>query len=125
MPRSVWKGPHVEYSIFKKCFLWKMKVHTIVYLFNVADAHFGTKIQLSILLRSLFSKTWVIRSRSCSIVPMFSGVTYLVHTGRLHLPVPVRNEFLDNKTYFCSNFGSYVPTRIFSAEHRAAKKRKK
>jgi small subunit ribosomal protein S19 len=49
-------------------------------------------------------KTW---ARSCTIVPEFVGVTFLVHNGRAHLKVFVTEDMVGHK------LGEFSPTRVF------------
>lgn len=49
-------------------------------------------------------KTW---SRSCTIVPEFVGVTFMVHNGRQHMKVFVTEEMVGHK------LGEFAPTRTF------------
>lgn len=49
-------------------------------------------------------KTW---SRSCTIVPEFVNVTFMVHNGRQHLKVLVTEDMVGHK------LGEFSPTRTF------------
>ena len=49
-------------------------------------------------------KTW---ARSCTIVPEFVGVTFLVHNGKQHLKVFVTEDMVGHK------LGEFSPTRTF------------
>ena len=47
-------------------------------------------------------KTW---ARSCTIVPEFVGLTFLVHNGRQHMKVFVTEDMVGHK------LGEFSPTR--------------
>lgn len=49
-------------------------------------------------------KTW---ARSCTIVPEFVGVTFLVHNGKAHVKVFVTEDMVGHK------LGEFAPTRVF------------
>ncbi|QDU93205.1 30S ribosomal protein S19 [Lignipirellula cremea] len=49
-------------------------------------------------------KTW---ARSCTIVPEFVGMTFMVHNGRQHLKVFVTEDMVGHK------LGEFSPTRTF------------
>jgi len=49
-------------------------------------------------------KTWARRS---TIAPEFIGYTFLVHNGKVHLPVYVTEEMVGHK------LGEFSPTRTF------------
>ncbi len=49
-------------------------------------------------------KTW---ARSCTIVPEFVGVTFLVHNGKNHIKVFVTEDMVGHK------LGEFAPTRTF------------
>ena len=49
-------------------------------------------------------KTW---SRSCTIVPEFVGLTFMVHNGKQHLKVFVTEDMVGHK------LGEFSPTRTF------------
>ena len=49
-------------------------------------------------------KTW---ARSCTIVPEFVGVTFMVHNGKQHLKVQVSEDMVGHK------LGEFAPTRTF------------
>ena len=49
-------------------------------------------------------KTW---ARSCTIVPEFVGVTFMVHNGKQHLKVFVTEDMVGHK------LGEFAPTRTF------------
>lgn len=49
-------------------------------------------------------KTW---ARSCTIVPEFVNVTFMVHNGRQHLKVLVSEDMVGHK------LGEFSPTRTF------------
>ena len=74
-----------------------------------------------VLLRKLESlrgsnqpiKTW---SRRCTIAPEFVGVTFLVHNGRMHLPVYVVEDMVGHK------LGEFSPTRTFRGHGARGKK---
>lgn len=49
-------------------------------------------------------KTW---ARSCTIVPEFVNVTFMVHDGRKHVQVLVTEDMVGHK------LGEFAPTRTF------------
>lgn len=49
-------------------------------------------------------KTW---ARSCTIVPEFVNVTFMVHDGRKHVKVHVTEDMVGHK------LGEFAPTRTF------------
>ena len=49
-------------------------------------------------------KTW---ARSCTIVPEFVNVTFMVHNGRQHIKVLVTEDMVGHK------LGEFAPTRTF------------
>jgi small subunit ribosomal protein S19 len=49
-------------------------------------------------------KTW---ARSCTIIPLFVGLTIGVHNGRKHIPVFIKEEMIGYK------LGEFSPTRTF------------
>jgi small subunit ribosomal protein S19 len=57
-------------------------------------------------------KTW---ARSCTIVPEFINVTFMVHDGRKHVPVQVTEDMVGHK------LGEFAPTRTFKG-HGGRKK---
>ena len=77
MSRSSKKGPFIAEHLAKK----------------VANAKPGSQI-----------KTW---SRSSSISPEMVGITFLVHNGRVHVPVVVTENMVGHK------LGEFSPTRKF------------
>lgn len=80
MGRSSKKGPFVDYKVFKK-----------------VQASQGSRTAEPI-------KTW---ARSCTIVPEFVGVSFLVHNGRQHVKLFVTEDMVGHK------LGEFVPTRTF------------
>lgn len=78
MSRSLKKGPYVDPRVMKK----------------VMNAKQGDQI-----------KTW---SRACAISPEMVGLTFLVHNGKLHLPVYVTENMVGHK------LGEFSPTRKFN-----------
>ncbi len=70
MPRSLKKGPHVDFKLYRK-----------VEKLNQMDKHEPVK-------------TW---ARSSTIVPEFVGHTFLVHNGRQHLSVFVTEDMVGHK----------------------------
>lgn len=91
MPRSVWKGPFVDEYVLKK----------------------ASKARETGSLSPI--KIW---SRRSTILPQFSGLTFLVYNGHKFLPVSVNEEMIGHK------FGEFVPTRTFRGHSgdRQAKK---
>lgn len=78
MSRSSKKGPYIDQKLFKKVMASK-----------------AGKDQI---------KTW---SRDCTIAPEFVGFTFLVHNGRVHLPVFVTENMVGHK------LGEFALTRKF------------
>lgn len=70
MPRSVKKGPYVDYRVLKK-----------------VDA-------LRQSSRKSIIKTW---SRRCTIIPDFLGHTFAVHNGNKFIPVYVTENMIGHK----------------------------
>ncbi len=79
MSRSLKKGPFIDGNVLKK----------------VQNGKAGTT-QI---------KTW---ARDCSIAPEFVGFTFLVHNGRVHVPVFVTENMVGHK------LGEFSPTRKFT-----------
>jgi len=80
MGRSLKKGPYVDPKVYRK-------VQTQQESGNAEPI-----------------KTW---ARSCTIVPEFVGVTFLVHNGKQHLKVLVTEDMVGHK------LGEFSPTRTF------------
>jgi len=80
MSRSSKKGPYVDPKLY-------IKVQ------KAAEAGSNEPI-----------KTW---ARSCTIVPEFVNVTFMVHNGRQHLKVLVSEDMVGHK------LGEFSPTRTF------------
>lgn len=80
MSRSLKKGPFVDLRLYQKV----QKQHETG--------------------RSDPIKTW---ARSCTIVPEFVGVTFMVHNGKAHLKVLVTEDMVGHK------LGEFAPTRTF------------
>lgn len=91
MPRSVWKGPYVDPKVVKK-----------------ADKALEENNNRPI-------KIW---SRRSTIIPKFVGLTFSVHNGKTHVPVPITEDMVGHK------FGEFAPTRTFYG-HEADKKAKR
>lgn len=70
MPRSLKKGPFVDFKLYRK-----------VEKLNQMD-------------RKEPIKTW---ARNCTIVPEFVGHTFLVHNGKSHLNVFVTEDMVGHK----------------------------
>lgn len=85
MSRSAKKGPYVDPNLLAK--INKLK-------------SFGKKEPI---------KTW---SRDCQIAPEFVGYTILVHNGKIHLPVFIREEMVGHR------LGEFAPTRTFRGHGR-------
>lgn len=88
MSRSLKKGPYIDQKLLKKVLKQQ-----------------GEKKE-SI-------KTW---SRSSQIPPEFVGFTFLVHNGRVHLPVFVSEEMVGHR------LGEFAPTRTFRSHGRVVKR---
>ncbi|MCP4887483.1 MAG: 30S ribosomal protein S19 [Rubripirellula sp.] len=58
-------------------------------------------------------KTW---ARSCTIVPEFVNVTFMVHDGRKHVKVSVTEDMVGHK------LGEFAPTRTFRGHSGKGKK---
>lgn len=86
MSRSSKKGPYVDLGLLEKV---------------QKAAKTGDKKPI---------KTW---SRSCTIVPEFVGVTFMVHNGKKFLPVYVTERMIGHK------LGEFSFTRVFKG-HGAA-----
>ena len=89
MARSVWKGPFVDGYLIKK----------------------AEKARAS-------KKNEVIRiwSRRSVILPLFVGLTFAVHNGKVHVPVLVTEQMIGHK------FGEFAPTRTYHGHTAADKK---
>ena len=90
MSRSLKKGPYVDPRVLKKVLAGK-----------------AGKTQI---------KTW---SRACTIAPEFVGFTFLVHNGRVHVPVFVTENMVGHK------LGEFSPTRKFRSHGGKLAKGKK
>ena len=80
MSRSLKKGPYVDPKLYMK-----------------VQRQQGSGLSEPI-------KTW---ARSCTIVPEFVGVTFLVHNGRQHMKVFITEDMVGHK------LGEFSPTRTF------------
>jgi small subunit ribosomal protein S19 len=80
MSRSSKKGPFVDFNVYKK-------------VKAVQSSNSGEAI-----------KTW---ARSCTIVPEFVNVTFMVHNGKTHVKVYVTEDMIGHK------LGEFAPTRTF------------
>ena len=89
MSRSTKKGPYVDFKVFKKV---QARLQT------------GSKEPVT---------TW---ARSCTIVPEFVGLTFMVHNGKLHMKVFVTEDMVGHK------LGEFAPTRTFRGHGGKAKK---
>src|SRR3954465_7319527 len=89
MSRSKKKGPFVDFKVYKKV---------------QASQQSGSKEPI---------KTW---ARSCTIVPEFVGLTFMVHNGKTHLKVFVTEDMVGHK------LGEFSPTRTFRGHGGKAKK---
>lgn len=89
MARAVWKGPFVDGYLIKK----------------------AEKARAS-------KKNEVIRiwSRRSVILPLFVGLTFAVHNGKVHVPVLVTEQMIGHK------FGEFAPTRTYHGHTAADKK---
>ena len=87
MSRSLKKGPYVDSGLLKKIENLQGSVQPI--------------------------KTWARRS---TISPDFIGITFLVHNGKIHLPVYVVEEMVGHK------LGEFAPTRTFRGHGARGKK---
>ena len=89
MARSVWKGPFVHPSLLKK--IDKLKERP-------------DKKPI---------KTW---SRNSTIIPDFVGQSFLIHNGRIFIPITISEEMVGHK------LGEFAPTRTFKGHTPADKK---
>ncbi|MEZ6088103.1 MAG: 30S ribosomal protein S19 [Pirellulaceae bacterium] len=80
MSRSSKKGPFVDRNVFAKV---------------LKQLEGGKKEPI---------KTW---ARSCTIVPEFVNLTFMVHDGRKHMKVLVTEDMVGHK------LGEFAPTRTF------------
>lgn len=80
MSRSSKKGPFVDPNVFTKV---------------LKQLEGGKKEPI---------KTW---ARSCTIVPEFVNLTFMVHDGRKHIKVLVSEDMVGHK------LGEFAPTRTF------------
>jgi len=80
MTRSAKKGPYVDEKLFRKV----------------------AKQQESGSFEPI--KTW---ARSCTVVPEFIGVTFMVHNGKLFNRVLITEDMVGHK------LGEFSPTRMF------------
>jgi len=91
MTRSVWKGPFVDGYLIKKA----------------EKARAAKKNEVI--------KIW---SRRSTIIPLFVGLTWAVHNGKVHVPVLVTEQMVGHK------FGEFAGTRTFHGHTAADKKAK-
>ncbi|MFT6083273.1 MAG: small subunit ribosomal protein S19 [Alphaproteobacteria bacterium] len=91
MARSTWKGPFIDPKLLNKVKLYKQ---------NNANEPL---------------KTW---SRRSTIVPIFVGITFLVHNGKKHIPVYVTEDMIGHK------LGEFSPTRKLPSHSSGAPKKK-
>ena len=89
MSRSQKKGPFVDEKVYRKV--------------QKAEAA-GSKEPI---------KTW---ARACTVIPEFSGYTFLIHDGRKHVKVLMTEDMVGHK------FGEFAPSRTFKG-HGGGKKR--
>ena len=80
MSRSIKKGPYVDHNVMEKV---------------EALRKAGKKDPIT---------TW---ARSCTIVPDFVGMTFMVHNGKHHMKVTVTEDMVGHK------LGEFAPTRHF------------
>ena len=55
-------------------------------------------------------------ARSCTILPNFVGLKFLVHNGKFHLPVTITEEMVGHK------LGEFAPTRTFRGHDKDDRK---
>ena len=89
MARAIWKGPFVHPSLLKK-----------------VDKLKGQTNRKPI-------KTW---SRNSTIIPDFVGQSFLIHNGRIFVPLTISEEMVGHK------LGEFAPTRTFKGHTPADKK---
>jgi len=80
MSRSLKKGPYVDHNVAEKV---------------EAMLKAGRKDPIT---------TW---ARSCTIIPDFVGLTFMVHNGRHHHKVTITEDMVGHK------LGEFAPTRVF------------
>lgn len=85
MARSSKKGPYIDNKLLEK--INRLKVR-------------GVKEPI---------KTW---SRDCQISPEFVGYTFLVHNGKIHVPVFITEDMVGYR------LGEFSPTRTFKGHGR-------
>ncbi len=86
MPRSLRKGPHVDFSLLKKV--------------EGLKSPGGDKKSSA----NKVIKTW---SRGTMIIPDFIGVTFAVHNGKKFIPVYITENMVGHK------LGEFALTRTF------------
>jgi small subunit ribosomal protein S19 len=89
MSRSVWKGPFIDSYLIKK-----------------AEEARASKKNTQI-------KIW---SRRSTIIPLFVGLVFAVHNGKVFVPVLVSEQMVGHK------FGEFAPTRTFHGHTPGDKK---
>ena len=95
MPRSLKKGPFIDFSLLDKASKAKSD-----------NDKKGNKV----------IKTW---SRRSTIVPDFIGLTFAVHNGKKFVPVYVTENMVGHK------LGEFSLTRVFQGHSAGDKKDKK
>ena len=91
MPRSIRKGPFIDEHLLRKV--------------ERANAEGSKKV----------IKTW---SRRSTILPVFLGLTFAVHNGKVHIPVYVTENMVGHK------LGEFAPSRTFRGHAGDRKGRK-
>ncbi len=89
MGRSLKKGPYVDQKLLKKV---------------VAQKQTGQKVPI---------KTW---ARASQIPPEFVGHTFLVHNGKIFIPVFVTEAMVGHR------LGEFAPTRTFRGHGKITEK---
>lgn len=90
MSRSAKKGPHVDPKLFFKV---------------QKQLESGKKEPI---------KTW---ARSCTVVPEFVNMTFMIHDGRKHVKVLISEDMVGHK------LGEFAPTRTFKGHGGKGNKR--
>lgn len=95
--RSIWKGPHVDYSLYRQ----------VKKALSDTNRRPGSIIMI---------KT---RSRRSDILPDFVGITMYVYNGKTYIPVKIVEAMVGRK------LGEFSPTRTFkghSGDKKAVRK---
>lgn len=101
MPRAIWKGPFfVRFPGLAQAVSKNTPIATQGTLFSKATVDFFA-IQFQRCWRFRFHST----ARSCTILPSFVGLKFLVHNGKNYIPLLVTEDMIGHK------LGEFAPTR--------------